>query len=155
MANIIYTNFITQMGKNNIDWETANIYCMLERSTSTYTPNRDHDSLVDLDTDGFVEISVASYERQLITGAVVANDDANDRAEFDFNNISFGNLEPGQTVNALIFYVEGGLTGTDTTGDLLICYIDTDANTILPAPLGGGSFDITVNAEGFIWGYQV
>ena len=42
MANIIYHHSLTLMAKNGIDWETAVLRVMLERSTSTYSPNKDH-----------------------------------------------------------------------------------------------------------------
>lgn len=122
------------------------VRCLLERSTSTYTPNKDHDYVGDL--TGLVECSVASYSRQTVASKAVNIDDANDRVELDFADIAFGNLETGQTVDALIFYVQTGGDDTTPNDDILIAYIDTA--TGLPATLGGGAFNVAINAEGFL-----
>ena len=120
--------------------------CLLERSTSTYSPNKDHDFVGDL--TNLVEISVASYTRQTVTAKAVNIDDANDRVELDFGDIAFGNLEAGQTVSALIFYRQTGGSDATPADDDLIARVDTA--TGLPAVLGGGAFNVTIDAEGFI-----
>lgn len=148
MANIIYSKFFEQLSNGSLDFDAAGtvVRCLLERSTSTYTPNKDHDFVGD--TTGLVEISVASYARQTVSTKAVNIDDANDRVELDFADIAFGNLESGQTVRALIFYLQTGGSDATPADDPLICYIDTATN--LPAALGGGAFNVTINVEGFI-----
>lgn len=150
MANIIYTKFFERTLTANMDLDAAGtvIRCLLERSTSSYTPNKDHDFLDSFTTGSGVEVSVASYARQTVATKAVNIDDANDRVEFDFDNVSFGALETGQTVDALIFYQETGGDDTTPEDDPLICYIDTA--TGLPAVLGGGTFSVTIDAEGLI-----
>ena len=144
MANIIYTNFFGEIAKGLLDFTATDNRCLLERNTSSYTPNKDHDFLDSFSGGGGVEISVASYARQPLASEAVNIDDANDRVELDFDNLAFGNLETGQTVKALIFYIH---TGVDSTSRL-IAYVDTA--TGLPATLGGGAFNVTIDAEGFI-----
>lgn len=148
MANIIFTKFFEQLATSGLDFDAAGtvVRCMLERSTSTYSPNKDHDFLGD--QTGFVEISVASYARQTVTTKAVNIDDANDRVELDFDNIAFGNLETGQTADAVQFYRQTGGNDATPNDDDLICYIDTA--TGLPAVLGGGAFNVTIDAEGLI-----
>lgn len=148
MANIIYTKFFERIATANLDLDNAGtvVRCLLERSTSTYSPNKDHDFVGDLTS--LVEISVASYARQTVANKAVNIDDANDRVEFDFDNISFGSLESGQTVLALIFYQQTGGSDATPNDDDLICRIDTA--TGLPAVLGGGTFTVTIDTEGFI-----
>lgn len=148
MANIIYTKFFERTLTANADLDAAGtvVRCLLERSTSTYSPNKDHDFVGDLSS--LVEITVASYGRQTVATKAVNIDDANDRVEFDFDNISFGALETGQTALALIFYVQTGGDDATPNDDPLICRIDTA--TGLPATLGGGTFSVTIDAEGFI-----
>lgn len=148
MANILYTKFFERLATANLDFDAAGtvVRCMLERSTSTYTPNKDHDFVSDL--TGFVEISVASYARQTVATKAVNIDDANDRVELDFDDISFGNLESGQTVDALIFYMQTGGSDATPADDTLIAYVDTATN--LPAALGGGAVTVTIDAEGFV-----
>lgn len=148
MANIIYTKFLEQLANGGVDFDAAGtvVRCLLERSTSTYSPNKDHDFVGDL--SGLVEITVASYARQTVATKAVNIDDANDRVELDFDDVSFGALESGQTVLALIFYVQTGGDDSTPNNDSLICRIDTA--TGLPAALGGGTFNVTINAEGLI-----
>ena len=150
MANIIYTNFLELMADNDLDWETVVLRALLERSTSAYTPDKDHDFLDDFTTGGGVEISVATYARQTLAGAAAAEDAANDRVELDCNDIAFGNLEAGQTVQSIIIYQQVGGDDATPANDPLIARIDTDSGGILPAALGGGAFNVTINAEGLI-----
>lgn len=146
MANLLYTKFFERMASGNLNWAAAVLRCLLERSTSTYTPNKDHDFVGDL--TGLVEISVASYARQTLASAAVNVDDANDRVELDCADISFGSLETGQTADALIFYVQTGGSDATPNDDPLVAYVDTA--TGLPAVLGGGTFSVVINAEGLI-----
>lgn len=148
MANILYSKFFRELATANLDFDNAAsvVRCLLVRSTSTYAPNKDHDFVSDL--TNLVEITVASYARQTVANKAVNIDDANDRLELDFDDIAFGALESGQTVLALIFYQQLGGDDTTPADDPLIAYIDTA--TGLPAVLGGGAFNVTVNAEGFV-----
>ena len=146
MANLIFTRFFERMASGNLNWASAVIRCLLERSTSTLSPNKDMDYVGDL--SGLVEVSVTSYARQTLGTAAVNIDDANDRVELDCADISFGSLETGQTADALIFYVQTGGDDSTPNDDPLIAYIDTA--TGLPATLGGGAFSVVVNSEGLI-----
>jgi len=92
---------------------------------------------------------VASYARQTVTTKAVNIDDANDRVELDFDDVSFGSLESGQTVLALIFYQQTGGNDSSPNDDVLIARIDTA--TGLTAVLGGGTFSVVIDTEGFIW----
>ena len=146
MANTIYRPFMRKLAKNDIDWDAAVIRCLLERSTSAYSPDEFDEWVSDL--SGLVEISVASYTRQTASGQAVTDDTGNILIKLEIANISWGTLETGQTVKALIFYVQTG--GNDSTpgNDPLICRIDRAAG--LPAILSGGTFGMTVNVDGFI-----
>lgn len=148
MPNIIYNHFLAELAKNNIDLDDGGtvVRAMLERDTSTYTPDKDHQDRADL--TGFVEISVASYSRQTVANKAVNEDSGNDRAEWDFDDIAFGTLESGQTVQAILLYVQVGGDDTTPADDILICYLDSATN--LPSALSDGPFTIQVNAEGMI-----
>lgn len=148
MANVIYTKIFEQLATAQVDFDNAAtvVRCLLERDTSTYSIDRDHDFVDDL--TNLVEITVASYARQTVSNKAVNIDDANDRVELDFDDIDFGTLESGQVAQALIFYVQTGGDDTSPEDDPLIAYIDTA--TGLPATLGGGNFDVTIDSEGFI-----
>ena len=148
MANIVYTKFLAEMAANDLDWETSTIRFMLERDTSAYAPDKYHDFLDSFTGGGGVEISVVSYGRQTMANGAINIDDANDRIELDCDNVAFGNLETGQTVQAIIVYQQTGGDDLSPADDVLICYIDTA--TGLPAVLGGGAFNITIDDEGLI-----
>jgi hypothetical protein len=146
LANILYTKFFERALTGNLDFDAAGtvVRALLERSTSTYTPNKDHDFVGDL--TGLVEVSVASYARQTVANKAV-------NIELDFDNIAFGSLESGQTADALIFYQQTGGSDATPNDDDLIAYVDTA--TGLPAVLGGGAFNVTIDSEGFIQLSQV
>ena len=148
MANIIYTKFLEQLANGSVDFDAGGtvVRCLLERSTSSYSPNKDHDYVSDL--SGLVEISVASYARQTVASKAVTIADASDRVELSFSNVDFGALETGQIVSGLIFYVQTGGDDTTPNNDVLIARIDTA--TGLPATLGGGTFLVSIAAGGFI-----
>lgn len=148
MANLIYQRFLHAKATGAIDFDAAGtvVRALLERSTSTYVPNKDHDFVGDL--AGLIEITVAGYARQTLANKAVNLDDANDRVEYDFDDPSFGNLPSGQTVLAIILYVQTGGDDSTPNDDILWCRIDTA--TGLPAVLGGGPFTVAINAEGLM-----
>jgi len=148
MANFLYTKFFERMASGNLNWASAVIRMLLERSTSTYSPNKDHDFVGDL--TGLVEVSVASYARQTLGSAAVNIDDANDRVELDCADISFGALESGQTVKSLIVYVQTGGNDSTPNDDPLVLHIDTATGLTGGAALGGGTFSVQIDAEGLI-----
>ena len=148
MPNLIYTNGQYNVQKNDLDWETAVICVLLERSTSAYVPDKDHNFLDAFTGGGGIEISVASYARRTLTSTAINKNDTLDQTELDCSNIAFGSLQAGQTVKALIIYVQIGGDDSTPEDDILLARIDTDSGSILPAALGGGAFNITVNGQG-------
>lgn len=142
MANIVYNKGLAQWldpatGPGVGDWEW-----ILERSTSTYTPNKDDDSL--LNQSGWVEITVATYARTNLAGTTFADVDASDLAKVDCSDVAFGNLEAGQTVKAAI------LARNDAGNYVPVLRIDTDSGALLPRALGGGAFTLQINASGLL-----
>lgn len=142
MANIVYNRGHAEWldpatGPGVGDWEW-----ILERSTSTYSPDKDDDSL--LDQAGWVEISVASYTRQNIANPAWAPDDTSDLATVDIDDVAFGSLEAGQTVKSAIL-------ARNDAGNYVPCLrIDTDDSGLLPRALGGGAFTLQINASGLL-----
>lgn len=143
MANIIYNAGLRDLLLNGKTFNAGGSYKMaLERSTSTYTPNKDDDSI--LNASGIVWISVASYAIQAIPSPTVAEVDASDLVKVDCDDVAFGNLEAGQTVKAIIVYRDDGANGVP------LLRIDTDSGSLLPRALGGGAFTISINASGLL-----
>jgi len=142
MANIVYNKGLAQWtdpatGPGVGDWEV-----ILERSTSTYAPDKDDDSL--LDQAGWVEIDVATYARQDLANFASAAVDGSDLAKHDVDDVAFGNLEAGQTVKSVI------VARNDGGNYVPFLRIDTDSGGLLPRALGGGAFTVQINASGLL-----
>lgn len=147
--NILYTKFFERIASANLNWGSGTpvVRAMGERSTSTYTPNKDHDFVGDL--TGFVEVTASGYSRQTMANKAINVDDANDRVELDCDNFSFGStVTSGQTMDAIVFYLQTGGDDSTPNDDPLLLYIDTA--TGLPAVTGGGAINVTIDAEGLI-----
>jgi hypothetical protein len=141
MANVYYTRGINAVHEN---WTTGVFRVALVRSTSAYTPDKDHDYLSEFASGEGVEISVASYARQTVANATKTIQDASDRTVYSCDTVSFGELESGQTVQALLVYQQVGGDATTPETDILVAYIDTDGSGLLPAALSNGIFSFTL-----------
>jgi len=140
MANIVYTKGLAEWldpttGPGVGDWEW-----ILERSTSTYSPSKSDQSL--LDQGGWVEISVASYARKDIASPTFTPVYADEVAKVDIEDVAFGNLEAGQTVKAAV------LARNDAGNYVPVLRVDTDVGGLLPRDLGGGAFTLQINVSG-------
>ena len=142
MANILYQAGLVDLLTTAKTWGAGTWKMALERSTSTYSPDKDDDSL--LDAGGLVLITVAAYTTQTIATPTVAADDANDRIVVDCDDVAFGALEAGQTVKSILIYRDDGGNG------IPLIRIDTDAGALLPRALGGGAFTVSINAIGLM-----
>lgn len=142
MANILYQAGLVDLLTTAKTWGAGTWKMALERSTSTYSSNKDDDSL--LDAAGLVLITVASYTTQTIASPTVAVDDANDRIVIDCADVAFGDLEAGQTVKSILIYRD------DAGNGIPLLRIDTDAGALLPRALGGGAFTVSLNAIGLM-----
>jgi hypothetical protein len=152
MANVVYTKFLAEVAKGTIDLDAAGtvVRMLLVRDTSTYVADKDDEFVSDL--AGLVEISVASYARQTLASKAVSVDATNDWALWDCDDVSFGSLETGQTVLAVILYVQTGGNDASPSDDTLIMYIDTAAT--LPFALQGAAYTVTINSGGLLQFFQ-
>lgn len=148
MANVRYGPIHARCYKGEIDFENDVFRVLLVRSTSSYTPDIDHDFLDDFTGGSGVEITVASYSRQTLGSGAVTYNATSNKIEIDFSDVAFGNLEVGQTVAAVIVYRQVGGDDTTPANDDLLCYVDTDGNSLLPRALGGGAFNLQFNSAG-------
>lgn len=145
MSMFVYNKFGSFLA-GAFSWASGGVLrALLERSTSTYAPNRDHDFLDDFTGGGGVEITVASYARQTLGGRATTDDLAADRTELDINDIAFGNLESGQTVKALILYNQTGGSDATPADDELILYYDGKIDVTLAANAAGAATTIYVD----------
>lgn len=153
MSNVIY-NIYSQGIFGGIDLLNDTIKCLLVRSTSTYVADKTHDYVSDFTGNGGVEITVASYARQVLTTKVATINDISNRGEFSCDPIDFSTLESGQTVTAYILYKQTGGDDASPADDPLIGYFDTDSGGVLPYALAGGNFVITPHSTGLLRGRQ-
>jgi hypothetical protein len=128
MSRILYQN-----GLHKVNWASDVIRVLLERSTSAYAPDRDHDFLDAFTGGGGVEISVASYARQTLANAAKNVDDTKNQIEYDADNLAFGTLEAGQIVKAMIVYRQTGGSDATPADDELILYDDGKIDVVLAA----------------------
>jgi len=147
MANIIYNAGLRDLFKGANAFDTATYKVLLERSTSSYSPDKDADSI--LDAAGLVQITVATYAIQTIGGVAITEVDAGDSVKIDCGDVAFGNLEAGQTVLSAIVYRD------DAGNGVPLLRMDTDSGGLLPRALGGGAFTLQINASGLLTAAQV
>lgn len=133
MSNMAYNRLQYRIGNQDLDWKAGGvtIKCLLLRDTGAYTPDPDHDVIDDIISGGGgIEISVTSYARVALTNKSTTLDDVNDLTKFDADNLAFGDLEPGQTVIAAVFYEEV----TDDTDSIPLLYLDGKVDVTAAAP---------------------
>lgn len=129
--NGIYNRTPYRAENGSFDFDGAGtLKALLMRSTGSYVFNPDHDFVADLASNGMVEISVPSYSRQTLGGRVVNLDDTLDRAWRDANDISFGTLEAGQNVSAILIYEHV----TNDADSIPVCYYDGKIKVTAAAP---------------------
>lgn len=124
----IYTN-----GLARIDWESAVLRLLLERSTSTYVFDPDHEALTAFTGGGGVEISVASYERKTLANALQTHDTANNRIIYTSDDVDFGDLESGQQVKGGLLYAQVGGNDATPATDIPIAYDNGFTRVVLAA----------------------
>lgn len=113
------------------------VLCMTNTTADT---DVDSDNTGDYTLD---EMDGANYARQTLDNQVVNTDDANDRAEFDADDVSIASLGNGtrQMQGALIHEHI-----TNDAGSFPLAWIEF-SSTINP---GGSTFTISWNAEGIV-----
>ncbi len=147
MANVLYNRFLARLADAYVNGKTApTLRAALLRSTSTYSANKDHDYVSDVigATPGGVEITASGYSRQSLANGSSTPDDTNDRANVDFDNVNFGSISAGQTIDAVLIYEQVGGDDSTPENDPLIAYIDTDADGLLPLATANGTITLTI-----------
>lgn len=144
MANFVYTKAKHLLLAGDIDFDEAgdDIRVLLVMTNTTIDTEEDEDFIGDFTT--LDEYDGANYARQTIDNQVTAEDEANDRGEFDGDNVTIANLGVGtrQCQALLIFHFV-----TNDADSVPIAYIDQGG---FPFDGNGGNVTITWNAEGII-----
>lgn len=142
MANFVYTPAKTKLAKGDLDFDVADLRVKLCMSNTTADTESDaaniaaFTTLDEYDGSGYTAIDLGSVS--------VASDLANDRAEIDYADGTFGATVGAGTRNfvGLLYYVR--VDGT-TSNDYPVAWVD-----LTPANGNGGAINLTVNAEGLL-----
>lgn len=144
MASLVYNNTALLALTTGLNLATWDIRCALLQTTTTADTEEEVALMNGFSTLG--ECSVASYARVALTGEAVAIDTTNDRAEFTANDIAFGTLETGQTIQGALFYRHV----TNDTDSVPLWFTEFASNLVL----NGTSVTLNINAEGILHGKQ-
>ena len=135
-----YTHAVTEFAKGNIDLVNDDIRVLLVMTNTTADTEKDVD-----DIDAFStldEMDGANYVRKALANEAVTEDEANDRGEFDADDVTFSALGNGtRSMAAAVVYK----FVTDDTDSIPIWYID---DSPFPTNPGGLDFILQWNAEG-------
>lgn len=137
-----YTPAKAKMAKADLDFDTADLRVKLCMSNTTCDTEADAANLAAFTTidaydgTGYTDIDLA--------GAVVNTDLANDRAEVDYNDGTFGATVGAGTRQwvGLLYYVR--VDGT-AANDYPVAWVD-----LTPNNGNGGAVNLTVHAEGLL-----
>ena len=141
MANFAYTNAKLKVAKGDLDFDIADIRIKIVMSNSTCATQED------VNLAGFTtidEYNGSGYTEADLVLASVAADNANNRAEVDYNDISFGAAVGAGSRNWIGLLVYNRVDGT-TANDYPVAWIDLTA-----ANGNGGAVSLTINAEGLL-----
>lgn len=142
MANFWYTPAKTKLAKADLDFDLVDLRGKLCMSNTTADTEADAASLSaittidEYDGTGYTELDFASV--------AVNTDTANDRAEIDYADGTFGATVGAGTRNwvGILYYVR--VDGT-AANDYPVAWVDLTA-----ANGNGGAVNLTVNAEGLL-----
>lgn len=141
MASVIYNEFKRANAAGEIDLNADDIRVYLLMNTTT--ADTENDAIVNLADFTLIDKHGTAGAKALTTEAV-NKDDANDRAEFDADNVTWTALAAGaRPVQGVLVYKH--VDGTDLN-DLVIAFIDfaADKNP------DGSDFTIQWDAQGIL-----
>lgn len=135
MADLIFNNFLGDIGNGTIDWDTDSFKCMLV--TATYTP--DIDTHINRD-DVSNEVVGTGYTLggAAMSGEAVTVDNTNDWGKYDADNVQW--VTSTITARAAIVYKDVGTAATD----ILVGYWDFGGDIVSTAD----TFTVTWGANG-------
>jgi hypothetical protein len=142
MANFIYNEAKRAFAEGEIDLGADDIRVLLVMSNTTADTEDDKNTI-----DGFTtldEYDGANYARKALANEVVNEDAANDRAEFDADDVTWSALGAGtRQCQAAIVYKHVN----DDSDSVPIAFIDTGG---FPFDGNGGDVTFQWNAEGIV-----
>lgn len=137
MANAVYNNAKKLIGDGTIDWDDGAATFRLLLVNTSYTVNIDtHIYVADI-TPLTNELSGTGYSRKDLTTRTVVVDNANDRADYKADNVTWVGINAGTAAGAIVYK----FVSADADSPL-ICYIDF-ADTVT----NGGDFTLKFNGD--------
>lgn len=137
MADLIYHNFLSELGKKTVDWDNDVLKVILV--TSSYTPDVDHAVIGDVDTNELAT-QYGYIQGGVTVAGTVSDEDAGDNAKYDIVDPSWtasgGSIGPCRYA---ILYDD-----THATDIVVYCFDLTTDRTAED----GADFTITVDAAG-------
>jgi hypothetical protein len=130
MANGVYTKGAYLIGSAGANLASADLRCLLVKST--YTFDKAHNFVSDV-VAGALEISVGGYARVALTTKTLTEDDANSCAYLDADDVLFAALAAGQTVGGAVLYK---YNAADASAEVIAFYDVADT------PTNGGNITI-------------
>jgi hypothetical protein len=151
MASFVYTPAKSKLLSGDLDLNTHDIRVMLLKTSGNTTADTDQDAAVLSDITTLGEISATNYVRKALANEAVNTDNANNRGEFDADDVTWTALggASNDTIGAILVYRH--VDGT-AANDIPIAYID---GAIFPGgassmTTNGGDVTLGWNAEGII-----
>lgn len=144
MASQVYNDFKRASAAAEIDLDAGGDDIRIKLVMGLTTVDTENDGIVNLaDFTTIDEMDGANYAVKALANELVRVDDANDRAEFDADPVTYTALGNGTS---------------DVVGVLLYKHVATDADHVaiafiefaVPQSPGGSDFVITWNAEGIL-----
>lgn len=139
MSERVYNRGKFRLGTGATVWGSADTRILQLETTAAGAFDPDLNTVADLlAVVGVAELVAVNYVRKALTAEAVAEDDANDRVNYDGDISVYTSLgaPTGDAIVASVVYDEGG--GTDATRHL-ISYHDSG----FPISLNGGNFTET------------
>lgn len=143
MADFVYNVAAKRAMDGNLDLDSPVDLRVLLLGTDA--EDRDHANLAAIITAGAVESTNTGYSRQALAGDATAQDDTNDRAEYDATDPVFSSIANDGTGNIVAAIVYLYVDGTNAN-DIPIAHYDTN----FPVTPNGSDITLQINAEGLI-----
>lgn len=142
MANFVYTGAKLKIAKGDADFDSADVRVKLCMSNTSADTDQDATSLSGITT--IDEYDGSGYSEIDLAGASVTADNANNRAEVDYSDGSFGAAVAAGTRSwvGMLIYVR--VDGT-AANDWPLAWHDLATNNG-----NGGAVDLTINAEALL-----
>ena len=142
MASFVYTPAKTKLLNGSFNYATADMRIILVMTNTTADTDQDLEFVGSIGT--LDEYDGANYARQALGGEAVNEDAANNRAEFDANDIQWAALGAGtRQAQGMILYRHV----TNDADSPLIAWIDTGG---FPFSGNGGNVDVAWDAQGIL-----